>query len=164
MKEAQQQEEPRPHCTRIRSDSRGKWSVATICYTCCYFNLHQFGWNRFTMVYYSYLDRLTCLKLNCVVVWWLTVSLKFLTSVFVPCCTDLHTFCANGILQLSSLTFLNKTETKSNTIVLLLIAWAPPVSMDDFKQSMVCAAQYSKTLYIVGVEACTNSLIWTRFN
>lgn len=159
MKEALQQEEPRPHCTRIRSDSRGKWSVATICYTCCYFNLHQFGWNRFTMVYYSYLDRLTCLKLNCV--FWIFWSV-YLSHV----CTDLHTFCANGILQLSSLTFLNKTETKSNTIVLvlLLIAWAPPVSMDDFKQSMVCAAQYSKTLYIVGVEACTNSLIWTRFN
>lgn len=91
--------------------------------------------------------------------------LKFFDQSICPLFVQIYTlFYANSILQLSSLTFLNKTETKSNTIVLLLIAWAPPHSMDDFKQSMVCAAQYSKTLYIVGVEVCTNSLIWTRFN
>lgn len=78
--------------------------------------------------------------------WWLTVSLNFLISLFVPCLYRSTHFLFQWFLQLSSLTFLNKTETKSNTIVLVLLLIAPPHSMDDFKQSMVCTAQYSKSV------------------
>lgn len=90
----------------------------------------------------------------CVVLWWLTVSLNYLISLFVPHCTDLHIFFyANGILQVSSLTFLNKTETKSSTIVhcfslhqLHLTAWMISNSLWCVQNNTVTSVTLCKLL------------------